>query len=323
MCQATIVVGMVLSRAIVRDMVPQDEAASMIGWVTMGMAIVPMLGPALGGVLDQTFGWKANFWVQIVAGLGVLWLIWSDVGETGAMRGGSFRSQFGDLPELIRSRRFWGYALAAAFCSGSFFAYLGGAPFVGSDVFGLSPAALGIFFGAPAVGYAVGNGISGRYSVRYGINSMILWGSLLTMAGLMTSILVFALGFGSAVVFFGFTTFVGLGQRNGAAERDGGDAVGAPAPGRDGERHRRRVHDRRRRGAVGAGRRPADAGHRALAALVDHGADLGGGGRVHPLRHPAGEGGRGQRLGACPRPTFGAGVSRPRCSRGCACSCGR
>ncbi len=209
MCQATIVVGMVLSRAIVRDMVPQDEAASMIGWVTMGMAIVPMLGPALGGVLDQTFGWKANFWVQIVAGLGVLWLIWSDVGETGAMRGGSFRSQFGDLPELIRSRRFWGYALAAAFCSGSFFAYLGGAPFVGSDVFGLSPAALGIFFGAPAVGYAVGNGISGRYSVRYGINSMILWGSLLTMAGLMTSILVFALGFGSAVVFFGFTTFVG------------------------------------------------------------------------------------------------------------------
>ena len=212
MGQATIVVGMVLSRAIVRDMVPQDEAASMIGWVTMGMAIVPMLGPAVGGVLDQAFGWQANFWLQILVGLGVMWLIWSDVGETGAVGRGSFRSQFDDLPELIRSRRFWGYALAAAFSSGAFFAYLGGAPFVGSEVFGLSPALLGIFFGAPAVGYAVGNGISGRYSVAFGINTMILGGALMTLAGLLTLILVFALGLGSAAVFFGFTTFIGLGN---------------------------------------------------------------------------------------------------------------
>jgi DHA1 family bicyclomycin/chloramphenicol resistance-like MFS transporter len=212
MCQATIVVGMVLSRAIVRDMVPQDEAASMIGWVTMGMAIVPMLGPAIGGVLDQAFGWQANFWLQIVVGLAVTWLIWSDVGETSRARGGSFRSQLDDLPELVRSRRFWGYALAAAFSSGAFFAYLGGAPYVGSDVFGLSPAVLGIFFGAPAIGYAVGNGISGRYSVRYGINSMILWGSMMTFAGMLMSILVFLVFGGSALVFFGFTTFVGLGN---------------------------------------------------------------------------------------------------------------
>jgi DHA1 family bicyclomycin/chloramphenicol resistance-like MFS transporter len=67
-------------------------------------------------------------------------------------------------------------------------------------------------FGAPAVGYAVGNGISGRYSVRYGINRMILWGSVLTLAGLIASILCFAAGWQSALVFFGFTTFVGLGN---------------------------------------------------------------------------------------------------------------
>lgn len=212
MCQATIMVGMVLSRAIVRDMVPQDEAASMIGWVTMGMAIVPMLGPAAGGVLDEIFGWQANFWLQIAVGLPVIWLIWSDVGETGRRRSGSFRSQFADLPELLRSRRFWGYALAAAFSSGAFFAYLGGAPYVGSDVFGLTPSLLGVFFGAPAVGYAIGNGVSGRYSVRYGINAMILVGTILTLAGMLASIALFLAGLGSALVFFGFTTFVGLGN---------------------------------------------------------------------------------------------------------------
>ena len=160
-----------------------------------------------------------------------MWLIWIDVGETGA-GGGSFRSQFADLPELLRSRRFWGYALAAAFASGAFFAYLGGAPFVGSVLFGLSPAELGLMFGAPAVGYAVGNGISGRYSIRYGINAMILWGTLMTAAGLSVLALVFALGAGSAQAFFGLVTTCGPRQRARHAERDGGDAVGAAAPGR-------------------------------------------------------------------------------------------
>ena len=54
MLQGTVVVGMVLSRAIVRDTVPQDQAASMIGYVTMGMAVVPMLGPAIGGYARST-----------------------------------------------------------------------------------------------------------------------------------------------------------------------------------------------------------------------------------------------------------------------------
>ena len=45
MMQAVVAAGMVLSRAVIRDMVPANEAASMIGYVTMGMAFVPMVGP--------------------------------------------------------------------------------------------------------------------------------------------------------------------------------------------------------------------------------------------------------------------------------------
>ena len=212
MAQAVIVVGMVLSRAAVRDMVPQAEAASMIGWVTMGMALVPMVGPAFGGVLDELFGWKANFWMLFVLGGAVMWLTWSDLGETAERTSSSLRAQIAEYPELLSARRFWGYALAAAFASGAFFAYLGGAPFVGSEVFGLTPAVLGLYFGAPAVGYAIGNGLSGRYSVRFGINAMILWGTLLTLLGLSLSVLVFAAGLGTAESFFGFMTFVGLGN---------------------------------------------------------------------------------------------------------------
>ena len=59
MAQAVIASGMVLSRAVVRDMVSDAEAASMIGYVTMGMSLVPMIGPIIGGALDQAFGWQA------------------------------------------------------------------------------------------------------------------------------------------------------------------------------------------------------------------------------------------------------------------------
>ena len=213
MAQAVVAVGLVLSRAIVRDMVPQAQAASMIGYVTMGMSVAPMIGPAIGGRLDEWFGWQANFWMLMGLGVAVLGLVWRDLGETARGPRESFRAQVAEWPELFGSPRFWGYVGAAMFASGAFFAYLGGAPFVGSAVFGLGPAELGLYFGAPALGYFAGNWISGRFSVAVGVDRMILWGTALTAAGLALALGVLSLaGLSSAAVFFGFMTFVGLGN---------------------------------------------------------------------------------------------------------------
>jgi DHA1 family bicyclomycin/chloramphenicol resistance-like MFS transporter len=212
MAQAVIVTAMVLSRAVVRDCVPQEQAASMIGYVTMGMAVVPMIGPAFGGMLDQAFGWQANFWLLFGLGFALFWLTWSDLGETASVSGLTLGQQFQQYPELLKSPRFWGYAVAAAMASGAFFAYLGGAPYVGSVVFGMPPAKLGFFFGAPAIGYFLGNFISGRFSARIGVNRMVFVGTLVNATGICLSMLVFWLGFGSEWTFFGFMTFVGLGN---------------------------------------------------------------------------------------------------------------
>src|SRR5690606_28801678 len=125
MLQASVVSGLVLSRAIIRDVVDTDQAASMIGYVTMGMTIAPMLGPALGGVLDEMFGWQSTFVALFLAGLAVLALAAADLGETNQHRSKSMLRQFGAYPELARSRRFWGYTLTATFASGAFFSFLG------------------------------------------------------------------------------------------------------------------------------------------------------------------------------------------------------
>ncbi|MEP3441310.1 MAG: multidrug effflux MFS transporter [Sulfitobacter sp.] len=212
MAQASIASAMVLSRAAVRDMYAQDQAASMIGYVTMGMAVVPMLSPALGGLLGSWFNWQAIFWGLFALGAGVLALTWADLGETARTSGKSLTAQFAEYPELLRSPRFWGYALACGFSSGAFFAYLGGAPFIGQVVFGMTPATLGIFFGAPAVGYFAGNFITGRYSTRFGVNQMVLWGCIVNAAGGLISLLIFEAGLGTPLTFFGMMTFVGLGN---------------------------------------------------------------------------------------------------------------
>ncbi|MBC7133531.1 MAG: multidrug effflux MFS transporter [Roseovarius sp.] len=212
MMQSSVVVAMVLSRAIVRDMVPADRAASMIGYVTMGMAVVPMIGPAFGGLLDEAFGWQANFWALFVLGAALFWLCWRDLGETAPLSGRRLMQQIRDYPELLTSPRFWGYALAAGLSSGAFFAYLGGAPFVGAQVFGLGPAALGLFFGAPSIGYFAGNFASGRLSARIGINRMVLWGALFNTGGIALNLALFHLGLGSPLSFFGLMSFMGLGN---------------------------------------------------------------------------------------------------------------
>ena len=210
--QAIAACTFVVARAIVRDTTETQASGSKIAYISMGTAICPMFGPALGGLMDGWFGWEANFW--FIGGLGLLILViaYFDLGETVPENTQGFRQQFSEYPELLLSRRFWGYCLASAFGAGAFFAYLGGGPFVGSIVYNLSPEMLGLYFGAPAIGYFFGNFLSGRFTIRFGIDAMILWGLWIIFSGLSLSMVCSYLGYGTVETFFGFMIFVGLGN---------------------------------------------------------------------------------------------------------------
>lgn len=212
MIQGAVAAGMVLSRAIVRDMVEPWEAASMIGYITMGMSLVPMIGPVLGGYLDQNFGWQSSFTLVLVFGVMVLWLVWADLGETNKQKSASFKAQFKAYPELIRSRRFWGYALSAGFASGAFFAFLGGAPFVAIELLGLDPAQMGLYFVFISMGYMGGNFLAGRFSNVIGLNRMMLFGSIVAVFGMLLAIVLWMVGLQHPLSFFGSIMFVGIGN---------------------------------------------------------------------------------------------------------------
>lgn len=212
MAQSAVASGLVLSRAIVRDMVPAHQAASLLGYVTMGMSLVPMIAPMLGGILDEWLGWRSVFLFSLVSGAAVFALVGADLGETNARPSESLVAQFREYPALVGSRPFWGYALTAAFGAGVFYAFLGGGPWVAREVLHMSPTDLGLHFGFPAFGYLIGSFLSGRYAARIGLFGMMLAGGIATALGASIAATLFLLGIAGPLSFFSAMALTGLGN---------------------------------------------------------------------------------------------------------------
>jgi len=210
--QATSAAGMVISRAIIRDMVGREKAASMIGYVTMGMAVAPMIGPTMGGYLDEFFGWQAAFWLLFVFEIIVYVITWADLGETRKTAAPNLTSQFTSYPILLRSRRFWGYSLTASASAGSFFAILGGGPFVATKYFELTASQFGMYFAMISVGYMFGNYLSGRYAERIGIAPLLMYGNVVVALGVFMAFVLLVGGSKNALFFFLPISLVGVGN---------------------------------------------------------------------------------------------------------------
>jgi DHA1 family bicyclomycin/chloramphenicol resistance-like MFS transporter len=206
--------GITLSRAIVRDLYGRNQVASMIGYVTMGMAVAPMIAPTIGGVLETLYGWRASF--VFLMGFGSLVLVvavWQ-LHETNHNRDAavSIRHLAHGYLSLVGSRLFWGYTLAASFVSAVFFAFVAGAPYVMIELMERSPAEYGFYFAIVPSGYILGNFASGRFAGGVGPNRMILSGTLVTLASVAGMAVTFVMGFLHPVALFGPMFFIGLGN---------------------------------------------------------------------------------------------------------------
>ncbi len=172
-----------LARAIVRDTASRDEAASLIGYVTMAMVVSPMVAPLVGGFLDARFGWRSIFLATLALSLPVALATFSLLSETarrGRIEGASPRL-FDGFPILMRDRRFLGYSLALSFTTASFFVFVAGAPYVVVEVMGQEPHIYGVYFVANAAGYMVGNFLSGRFGRRLGSERLVVIGTALSV----------------------------------------------------------------------------------------------------------------------------------------------
>ena len=175
--------GMVLGRAIVRDLFDRDRAAGAIATITMAMSLVPSLSPALGAYLAEWVGWRADFVLLGAVGTGVLGLTVCKLEETHAAPGsvrvaGMARS----FVLLLRSPVFLGFAFATAFTSASWFTFLASAPYLLSQVLHEPPSTYGLMILLPMLGYILGNAGVARLSVALGIGGVFILGLALSLA---------------------------------------------------------------------------------------------------------------------------------------------
>lgn len=212
MLQAGVVTGYALSLAIVRDTTPQRQAAGLIGYISMAMAIAPMLGPMIGGVMDTLLGWRAIFWFYAIGGTGLILLCWVDLGETRPTAPSGRMGYVDGVRDLLKAPLFWAYSMCGAFSTGAFYIFLTGASLVAKNQFGVSTAQLGFFVGSITSGFMLGGFLSGRWAPHVRPTSMMLAGRLIACTGLTAGILILGLGITSPLFFFGSTIFVGLGN---------------------------------------------------------------------------------------------------------------
>ena len=196
--------GIVIGRAIIRDLFERDRAAAMIGLVTTAMVIAPMVAPMIGGILDTAFGWEAIFlFLAVFSGVVLLWAVFVLPETRPARVAQSPGMLIQEWRALIGSAKFHGYVLCGALGSASFFTFLGGGPYVVVTLMGRSSAEFGVWFAVTSLGYMSGNFTASRLSQRFGVDAMIVIGIVFQLIGAgLTALLVATMPeAGPAIIF--------------------------------------------------------------------------------------------------------------------------
>jgi MFS transporter, DHA1 family, multidrug resistance protein len=174
--------GMVVSRAIIRDLYSRDRVSSMISLVIAVMMIAQMLSPLTGGLIETAFGWRSIFYLITAASLVITVAIALALPETRRDRspGSGFR---GDVGSLLTSRAFIGYMLCQVLASQIIFAFAGGGPYIVVTQMGRNSAEYGAWFATTAFAYLIGNLFCVRFAPRHRLEKLIWFGLALQLAG--------------------------------------------------------------------------------------------------------------------------------------------
>jgi MFS transporter, DHA1 family, multidrug resistance protein len=174
--------GIVLGRAMLRDVHERGRVASMLGYTVMITTLATAIAPIIGGVLEGLFGWRAPFLFLTIVGVAV-WiacLLWGKETIGAKVAAGHFWSSYA---AVIGYRVFWRFALFSSFLMGSFYVFVAGAPVIIIDLWGYPPTAFGAWWMIGSAAYFAGNYLAGRFSERFGCERMLRIGNPVILIG--------------------------------------------------------------------------------------------------------------------------------------------
>jgi DHA1 family bicyclomycin/chloramphenicol resistance-like MFS transporter len=170
-------VGMVSSRAVVRDLFSGIEMARVLSMLMVVFGVAPIVAPTIGGLVVTWLGWRFIFAVLSLIVLFILLLVTCFLKET---RGPDPSVSL--LPAnvaagyraVVKNRPFFVYTMAGAASAGGFFSYIAGSAFVYMDLLGFEPSVFGWLFGTNACGL-IGASLINRVFLRRLTSSQVLF----------------------------------------------------------------------------------------------------------------------------------------------------
>ena len=177
--------GIVVSRAVIRDMFPPDQAQRVMSQVTIFFGVAPAVAPIIGGVIAEYVNWHAIFWFLVAVGV-LLWLAnWRLLPETlhtshrQPFQVGHLMRGYG---QLLSDPRFMLLALASGVPFNGLFLYVLSAPAFLGDILRLAPTQFFWFFVLNISGIMAGSWLSGRKAGKVSPKNQILQGFRIMLA---------------------------------------------------------------------------------------------------------------------------------------------
>ncbi|HMA57773.1 MAG TPA: multidrug effflux MFS transporter [Pseudolabrys sp.] len=194
--------GIVLTRAIVRDIYSGAHAGRELSLIGSVMALAPVLAPILGGLIQTGFGWRATFLTLVAAGLAGSAIVWSLLPETLSTRAAepvSIASVLRSYRVVARNRAYLAYLAITSASYAGLFAWISGSAFVLQDLYGLAPFDFGVAFALGSIGYMTGSALAARLVVRVGLDGVLGLGGCACAAGGLAMVAAVALGLTSSI----------------------------------------------------------------------------------------------------------------------------
>ena len=205
--------GMVISRAIVRDLHTGPDAVQMMSLLMLVFSVSPILAPLAGSLVIAWASWRGIFWTVLVASLAGLVLLRLFVRETRPHHqraDSTIASALAGYRKLLGDRSFLGLAFTGAFGVSSFFAYLSTSSFVLIEHYGLTPTQYSFFFSINAAAFIGAAQFNGALARRFGMRTLVRYAVCGYLAAITTLFASYVLG-ADNLVALAVLLFIGYG----------------------------------------------------------------------------------------------------------------
>ncbi|MFW3171589.1 multidrug effflux MFS transporter [Geodermatophilus sp. CPCC 206100] len=189
-------VGIVVSRAIVRDVYTGARAVAFFSRLLLVFGVAPIVAPLLGAGVLELAGWRVVFALLAAVGVVLFAAVALLIPETlpPELRStGGVRATLATARTMLTSRGFVGYALACSLAFGGLFSYLATFPFIVQEVHGRPAMVYGALFAVNAAGLTAATQVTGRMARRVGARTLLGVGLGTYTAGALATLLTVAL----------------------------------------------------------------------------------------------------------------------------------